>query len=415
MILHANIKEILTEELTGAKSVWIASALISRKGLKFIQDHIPKTAKQSYLIGIDLNTEPEVFEQLYANNDHNARVYRSSYTYHPKVYLIQHVDGTFRAIIGSSNTTTWGLEKNVEMNFKVSDQLECTKLLDWFNGLYAKGHIITPEFISSYKSSFVRMRSKAKDIDTEAASLKLELAEESGQFFTPNQHRIFKEIYHTVENDDLRAVRKEVRTRFLELHSRIYPAFIQEGLFNLHAHHQKKERVSRHFFNRFSGRQITAMWLHYGKSAPELAVYENGDESINNPSRFINNIRMQVIIHDEDIGLWLMLGRGGASLHDRNHLKNNLAGPAFRTTFFNTFKSLGKGYWINAGRPIGEADIVSADQLAEIVIQSRAEAYFIIGRNIHYQDSKLSDAQIAGIVMEHFKKLYVLYELIRHK
>ncbi|GGG94706.1 phospholipase D-like domain-containing protein [Pedobacter zeae] len=414
MILHNNIKEFLGQELTQAKEVWIASAMISRNGLKFIQEHIPKIAKQHYLIGIDLNTEPEVFVRLYANSDHNARVYKSAYTYHPKVYLILGLDDSLKAIIGSSNTTTWGLEKNVEMNFQISDQAECTKLLDWFNGLYAKGHIITPEFIDSYRASFVRMRSKVKEIDTEAASLKLELAENSGQFFTHNQHRIFKEIYHTVENDDLKELRKEVRARFLELHSRIYPAFVKEGLVNLHAHHQKKEWVSRHFFNRFSGFYINAMWLHYGKSESELAVYNNGDRSINNPSRFINNIRMQVIIHDQDVGLWLMLGRGGASLIDRKHLKNKLADLAFRTVFFDAFKNLGKGYWINAGAPVGEADIVTADQLAQIVMQSREDAYFIIGRNIYYLDNALSDKQIATTVMEAFKKLYVLYELIRH-
>lgn len=59
------------------------------------------------------------------------------------MYLIQKIDNSFTAFVGSSNTTNWGLEKNVEMNFQINDQVECKKLLNWFNALYINGYIIT--------------------------------------------------------------------------------------------------------------------------------------------------------------------------------------------------------------------------------------------------------------------------------
>src|SRR5690606_4035918 len=156
MIVHHNIKSKFESELQNASSIWIASAMISYSGWDFIQKAIPPAATQFYLIGIDLSTEPKVFESILDNSEINARIYETQFTFHPKVYLIKKHDGTFTAFIGSSNTTKWGLEKNVEMNFQVNDQKECRKLLDWFNSLYIDGYIITDDFIKDYKARFVK-------------------------------------------------------------------------------------------------------------------------------------------------------------------------------------------------------------------------------------------------------------------
>ncbi|MCD8529537.1 MAG: phospholipase D-like domain-containing protein, partial [Flavobacterium sp.] len=51
-------------------------------------------------------------------------------------FIFSKLDNSYVAYIGSSNTTNWGLEKNVEMNFQVNDQDECRKLIKWFNELY---------------------------------------------------------------------------------------------------------------------------------------------------------------------------------------------------------------------------------------------------------------------------------------
>lgn len=102
-------------------------------------------------------------------------------------------------------------------------------------------------------------------------------------------------------------------------------------------------------------------------------------------------------------------------MKDRNHLKQQLEDQGFKYAFFDAFKKLGKGYWINASASVGEADINNANELAELISKSRAEDYFIIGRNINHLDPSLSDIHIADTVMEAFKKLYKLYEMIRHR
>ncbi|AYO57945.1 hypothetical protein CO230_07305 [Chryseobacterium sp. 6424] len=109
-------------------------------------------------MGIDLATDPIVFDSLLDNLNINARVYQTNFTFHPKVYIFQKLDNSYVAYIGSSNTTNWGLEKNVEMNFQVNDQAECVKLLKWFNEHYERGYIITQDFIEKYKTMYSHIK-----------------------------------------------------------------------------------------------------------------------------------------------------------------------------------------------------------------------------------------------------------------
>ena len=62
MIIQTGIKQKLEAELLESKSVWIATAMISYNGWKFIQKNLSKEVEQHFLIGIDLATEPKVFE-----------------------------------------------------------------------------------------------------------------------------------------------------------------------------------------------------------------------------------------------------------------------------------------------------------------------------------------------------------------
>lgn len=94
MIIRTDIKQKLQVELLEAKSVWIATAMMSYNGWMFIEENLSKDTEQHFLIGIDLATEPKVFEELLNNLHINARVYQTTYTFHPKVYLIQKKDNS---------------------------------------------------------------------------------------------------------------------------------------------------------------------------------------------------------------------------------------------------------------------------------------------------------------------------------
>ena len=416
MIIETNIKSKIQEELIDAKSIWIATAMISNNGWNFIQKNISKDAEQHFLIGIDLATDPKVFDALLANLNINAIIYQTKFTFHPKVYLIQKIDNSFTAFVGSSNTTNWGLEKNVEMNFQINDQVECKKLLNWFNALYINGYIITQGFANDYKSKFIKTSFQKKLIQQDIDNISIALSKDQGQFFSRNHHQIFEQRYHRVNSEDLKRLRKEVSDKFKELHRIIYPQFKINLLSNLNCHHNSREIVSRHFFNQYSGNYINAMWLHYGKSDQELEELKNNDKSINKPHSFINNIRIQVILHEKSIGIWLVLGKNGGSLKDREYFKSSLNNKAKLNVFFRKADNIKEEYWIDNGvESVKIKDFIDAENLKKFVQQSNINDYFIIGREIDLLDEKLSTKNISKTVLTEFKKLYPLYELMKAK
>jgi hypothetical protein len=412
MIIESNIKSNIKKELVNSKSVWIASAMISNSGWSFLQNNIPNTTIQFYLIGIDLATDPKVFDSILNNIDINARIYKTKFTFHPKVYLIQKKDNSLTAFVGSSNTTNWGLEKNVEMNFQINDQKECQKLLTWFNKLYADGYLITQNFVDDYKSKFVRASYKSKEIEKEISSIKTVLSKNRGQFFSKNHHEIFHKKYHRVNSESARGIRKEVRSKFLKLHKDIYPQFSSYGMTDLHRHHNTTQIVSRHYFNRFSGNYISAIWLHYGKSKPHLEGYYNGDKSTNRPDSFINNIRIQVIIQEKSIGIWLVLGRSKGSKKDRDYFRNQMKNISFQKKFYKAFQKLGNEYWIHT---LTSKDIKTQNDLLKEIEKEKLDEYFIVGCDINWLDKRLSEEHLPKTILEEFEKLYPLYNMMKHK
>lgn len=408
MIITKNFKDALAAELKTAKKLWVASAMISSSGWHFIQAHLPtEFVEQHYLIGTDLATHPKVFEILLANLHINARVFRSGYTYHPKVYLILNRDGQFRAFVGSSNTTSWGLEKNVEVNFRIDDRAECQKLLDWFYELYGKGYLITDSFLAEYRSRFKRAVYKKKEIQADEQVINEDLAKDEGQFFTQNEHQIFEEKYHKMQSADLRRIRENVSEKFKLLHEWIYPLFKSSGLVDLHAHHHGPSIVSRHYFNTFSGNYVNAIWLHYGKSLGQLQQYKSKHELA-----FINNIRLQVILRENFVGFWLMLGRPNASIKDREKFRSNLSSPEVMQEIFQAIKNLGKGYWMSGTGDLSKIENLA--QLARTFEKERSDDYFIIGKDVPMQDPRLSASEIAQTTIAAFQKLYPLYMLFKH-
>lgn len=415
MIIESNLKTLLKEELKSSKSIWTATAMISNRGWSFLQKYIPEDTTQYFLIGIDLATDPGVFESILEHTAINARVYKTAYIFHPKVYLIQKEDEKFTAFIGSSNTTSGGFDNNLEMNFQINDQQECLKLLRWFRNLFSDGYMITKDFVEDYKSSFVKASSKAKEIKAEAHTFKSNLTTGEGQYFSRNHHEIFRKEYHYIENENFKAIRRDVRHKFLELHREIYPKFEAYGLIDLYRHYHLQNLTSSYFFGRYSGYYINAIWLHYGKSKSQLETYKNSDRSINKPGSFINHIRMQVIIHEKSIGIWLVLGKDYGSVIDRKHFRASMMDPAIQKKFFKAFKELGNDYWINVPNAPETKNIKSPADLWKETQKERIEEYFIIGCDIDWLDKRLSEKNLPNTILGEFKRLYPLYEIMRHR
>ncbi|MBD0405455.1 hypothetical protein [Flammeovirga sp. EKP202] len=152
------------------------------------------------------------------------------------------------------------------------------------------------------------------------------------------------------------------------------------------------------------------MWLHYGKSYEQLQTYSNKEEK-----SFINNIRIQVIIHESSIGIWLVLGKNWGSIIDRKHFRTQMQNTSIRNKFFKHFIALGDDYWINIPNAPKISNLKTPDELVSITNEEKNENYFIIGRDIDWLDNILSKQSIEETILKEFKKLYPLYEIMRHK
>ncbi|MEO9484601.1 MAG: phospholipase D-like domain-containing protein [Ekhidna sp.] len=405
---HSNIGDKLVEALSEADEVWIAVAMINSTGWNII-NNIPESVRVHIIIGIDLPTPPSVLIKLKEkiSNNFNAKVYTSRSTFHPKVYVIRKTNGTYIGYLGSSNATKGGLIKNVELNIELTDPVNCNDLVKWYWTIDDYSELITDKLIADYSTQYKKIKKREKDNLEDFNSIK-EPKSRLSQFFTYNHHEVFAERYVEVENPEIKALRKEVRDRLIELHHRIYPQFTKYGLSGLYRHHSTKDIVSKHFFTPYSGYYIESLWLHYGKSKSQLKRYSEKES-------FLNHTRLQVIIHHKDIGIWLMLGIEKKGHYDRNHFRKQMESRVKRNAFFKALKKLSDEYWIDFKGwkdRVYVKDIRTIEDLHFLTKQEDISYYFILGRFYDPNDNNLSDLNIDNTILGEFQKLYPLYKIM---
>jgi HKD family nuclease len=178
--LTQNLQSELKSHLKNADEIWVAVALLTKKGLEFMQENLPKKAKQNYVLGVDLPTDPEALDVLCKQqilNDVSVRMYYNQEFYHPKVYIIRS-NKTLIAFVGSANCTSSGLFSNVELSFKITGQEDCEELLDWYKKIDSNSASLTPKFISDYRSTYDNRINKLKEDVIQARKIKEKLKEE---------------------------------------------------------------------------------------------------------------------------------------------------------------------------------------------------------------------------------------------
>ncbi len=407
-----NIDHDLKEALSEAKEVWVAVAMMNSGGYSLFKD-LPDKVIQNIVVGIDLPTPPKTLRKLLnkCSSHFSAKIYESEYTYHPKLYIVKSINEMYCAFVGSSNATYSGLNKNVELNVKITDQKQCKKLVHWYREIEIGAKLLTDELINTYAIRYKKIKKRTEKLEEEIQIAKTEIDFGSGQFFTPNQHAVFSYQYRKVNSHSLLELRKDVRTRLIDLNDRILPEFENFGLSDLHPNSRKQDRTSRHYINSFSGKNIQSIWLHYGKSRQQLEVYSDKDDQ-----SFINHARIQVIIHDNNVGIWLVLGKDWGSRIDRDYFRSQMENEQIRDTFFNALRVLDDNYWLDYKGWNDLAyvkDIESVAQLHGIAKEESIAHYFIIGKNYDVDDQALSDENIGATILEEFKKLYPLYLIMR--
>jgi len=403
-----NIDQEVTDALSNAREVWVAVAMMNNGGLRHFRN-LSSDIIQHHLIGIDLPTPHKILEELreLCSDTFSAKVRETKYYFHPKTYIVKDNKGNYTAFAGSSNATNGGFINNIELNIKITDNKSCLELIKWYWQVDKEAMLITDELIDKQRIRLKKIKKHQEEEEKERANLKLAIHRNDGQFFSAEHHGVFKEKYQRIRSKEITKVRKDVRNKFIELHDRIWPKFEDLGFTELYKPARGQEQTSRHYPSRFSGLNIGAIWLHYGKSPAQLSNYPKKDKQ----NSFMNHVRMQVIIHEDDVGIWLVLGKDHGSRADRKAFRDRMSKLEIKRKFYDSLKTLSPECRIRGTKWYVNREIALKD-IDEILAIEADHEYFIIEEKFVPLDKSISDENMAKTVMEIFSKFYPVYELM---
>ncbi len=410
----------LNKTIKDCDEIWVAVALISDSGFKYIQDNISKTAKQNFLVGIGLPTSPKVLTQL-KNNEGNgffkSKIYhKPNVLFHPKVYLIK-TGNKLTAFVGSGNCTDGGFDKNLELSVKTDEQDFCDGLLTWFNSLFKFGISITDEFLQSYSLLFERRIERMEQDKNELkiifpdnnSKINLDKIDFTNQFFKKEHFAAFEGTKPWLMSDAVNQERNIVKNKLFKLHDKIYPR-IQSQKWDLHKHYVFDDTVSSAVHGQYTSSELGGIWLHYGRDKNDIKIF--GDKET--PLDFM---RLQVIIHNDNIGIWNRIGKDLGSRIDRDYFKTKMSSDSFyRQSFFSIVSKLPDDFFIQLNNQIKYVgEFTTEQQLTDFVLQDDIRFYFIIGIEFSPDDIKLSESKIVDTIIENFGHLYPTYDLMKYK
>ena len=412
----------LISEIKNATEVFIASAIVSERGLQTILDNKNENCKLKLIIGIDLPTPVVVFRKILELKNENieARVFLKPSYFHPKLYLTNGKNKI--AFIGSGNCTSGGLDNHIELFHKVSDEETFEDYKNWFNTYFNLSSEITEEWLIEYEKLF-KERQEVENSDRKKVSafkkkivdnketVDLDSIDFTHQFFKINHHKAFENYKLNSRLPEHDKQRLEVKKQLEELHELVFPLIENKG-WDIHPHHMKNHLVSSHQHGEFTGDDLGAMWLHYGRSESELSKLKDiyGDKQTS-----MYQMRLQVLVHLENISIWLRIGKNNGSIVDRENFKKNIKQSSYQNDFYNLICNLPDEYYIKINNETRYVrTFINAIELADFVKHDNvSKSYFIIGRDYFPNAVDLSLNNIASTVTNEFELLYPIYELIK--
>lgn len=409
MITH--LENELVSELSKANKVYIAVALLKEYGINAITASLPPDCEQFYVLGVDLPTSPNVLENLFQKESerHKTRIFQGSENYHPKVYLIENKNDGLVAFVGSANATKGGWTHNVELSFRVDNPKETQKIKSWFWDQFERSKPLTTTFISDYRNVYSRnrthiasIRSNNDIIDEEKTNSADNQPVHLSQFFTESDFFAFDSQFHLDHSKGAVTRRAAVRNKLIHLHDLMYERFPEFGMMNIYPARRRNNLTSQHFHSRGNyDIRKSALWLNYGKNIP----------------KFTNHFRLQVIFinrQEKKIGYWLY-GTPFTCHEDRLRLRNRLENDnIFLDRLYFSIINLGASYELELSSfdTLNVGDLKDREQLRTFLLEDSPESDFIIGRDYHPNDPRISVENIVENTLSEFARLYLVYSLL---
>lgn len=412
----------LINELNKANEVCVASAIVSDSGLQILLDNIPSNCKLKLLIGIDLPTPISVFERLFelGNENIEAKVFLKESFFHPKLYL---TNGKNKVVfVGSGNCTIGGLENHIELFHKISEDEMFSEYKSWFDTYFKLGTEIREEWLTQYATFFlerevqeaterVKIKEFKRQLPANKTAINLNQIDFTNQFFKLYHHTAFEDNKVRKSFPQYDKERLEVKKRLEDLHELVYPLIINKG-WDIHPHHMNNHIVSSHQHGEFTSNDLGALWLHYGRSENDLLRFKQvyGD---NQTSMY--QMRLQVLVHLNDVSIWLRVGKNNGSVVDRENFKNRLKEKNYQNKFYTLINKLSDDYFISINNERRSVTTFNdSAELSDFVKKDNiSKHYFIIGKEYLPNSEYLSKINIADTVIKEYELLYPIYELIK--
>ena len=392
---------------------YIATASLSEAGFDFIRSRIPPKTKMEIVTGLDVPTTPEVLRRIWRN--YQGRITLNIYTrnfFHANVYIF---DLPFRksvAFVGSGHVTLEGIKDSEELFYKITDSKEIENLKSWFISYYEFAEPLSENLIEEYEWLYPTL----KQLDSDSKKEKKQFISLTTAGFSWDQikfkNQYFKkEDYLTLSNSkarfstlELHAERVSVQTKLVQLHDQVKDHLHK---LKLHAAADFKTIVSSLDPAQHTDHRLRSMWLAYGRSEAELKKQ--------NTTALADTMHLQIILHQKEVGVCLVIGTPNSSKVDRNYFKNKMNDAEYRKQFYALLSGLGTDYFIEVAcerKPI--ESFINEDTLWEFTKADQWMFYsFTIGRNYSPADIELSNENIAPTIMKEVDKLVLLYRHIK--
>jgi HKD family nuclease len=408
----------LQSEIQTATEVCIASAIVSDAGLEYLLNSITIDCKVRMLIGIDLPTPDSVFKTIMelTNTNIEVKVFTKQGFFHPKLYL---VNGNSKTVfIGSGNFTEGGLDKNIELFHKISDDDLFADYQNWFNQYFNLGTALTDNWVKEYSLLWNERYEWEANDKKKVGNFKRRLSGKKAipdlkkinftfQFFKLHHHLAFEGNKPNLQTVAAINERFVVGERLMELHDLVFPLIKSKG-WDLHPHSMTQHIVSSFKHGDYTSESLDALWLHYGRSQHELNKFKNL-YGANQSSLY--HMRLQVLVHLNDVSVWLRVGKNNGSIIDREQFKIKMNEQDYKNKFFTLLTSLPDDFFISINAEWrGVKSFENEIDLHNFVKQDDIRNYyFIIGKEYLPDAVEVSQINIANTVINDFEKLLPLY------
>jgi HKD family nuclease len=326
----------LENELLNCQSVtnvYIASAFLSREGIRILEK-----IKNTYSLRRE-NIQLYLSAQFSGDRPHELLEQLSSIcvtkivfepNFHPKVYFMK--GNPSKLIYGSSNFTTGGMERNIEFDYigKPSPE-EVKSVTTFFSCCDYHAKKVDSVVIQYYRDNHAKI-SELRRRQKELTSVLTGFTRQNDAFspddfdldefyFTFEDYETFFDRNRQENGSDIRAKRKKVQRKMLDIHELIYPQIKRLGIDRHKSDKHITSLIDPHPVNYNS---VGWLAVRYGKTPKEVDILKSTGDVDYDGYGFQKHGCLQFSIYAEgfDINLFLAVRNDAV---DRDHLTNNLS------------------------------------------------------------------------------------------